>query len=128
TGFVVKKGNPKHITSIDTICGTSVGAALGTVEEAAFRDAGKRCVAAGKPDVNLVVAADTPTGLRQIENDRIDGYMTDLAYVNSIVADDPDKFEEAWRIDSGFIKGVAVNKGETQLRDAIFNAIKLMQQ
>jgi polar amino acid transport system substrate-binding protein len=128
TGFLVKKGNPKHITSLNDICGDTMGAALGTVEEAAFRDQGKKCVSEGKPDVNLVVTPDVPTGLRQIENDRIDGLMTDLAYVQSIIADDPEKFDEAFRINSGFIKGVAINKGETQLRDAIYETIKLMQK
>jgi polar amino acid transport system substrate-binding protein len=127
TAFIAKKGNPRHISSMDTVCGTSVGAALGTVEEAAFRDAGKRCVAAGKPDVNLVVTPDTPTGLRQIENDRIDGFLTDLALADTVIGDDPDKFERAFSIQSGFIKGVAVNKGESQLRDAIYDTLKLMQ-
>jgi polar amino acid transport system substrate-binding protein len=51
TGFLVHAGNPKHVNSLDTICGLAAAAGLGTVEEAAFHDQGKKCVSMGKPDL-----------------------------------------------------------------------------
>jgi len=51
TGGLVKKGNPKNVKSMDDVCGLTAAAGLGTVEEAAFRDQGQKCVAAGKPAV-----------------------------------------------------------------------------
>ena len=37
TGGMVQKGNPKHIMSLEDICGVRATAGLGTVEEAQFR-------------------------------------------------------------------------------------------
>jgi polar amino acid transport system substrate-binding protein len=126
TGFLVHKGNPKNVTSLDSVCGLNAAAGLGTVEEAAFRDQGNKCVKAGKLDVNLVTYTDPSQGNREVVNGRIDVLMTDLAQSGVIVGDYPD-IELAFHILSGFHVGVAVNKGETDLLNAIFEAFKIEQ-
>src|ERR1700730_7261114 len=78
TGGMVKKGNPKNIHSLDHACGVRAAAGLGTVEEAMFRGVSDKCVAAGKPAVELVTYADRPSGIRMVQNDRADLLMGDL--------------------------------------------------
>jgi polar amino acid transport system substrate-binding protein len=127
TGFIVHAGNPKHVNSLDSICGLNAAAGLGTVEEAAFHDLGKKCVSMGKPDINLVTYTDLNAGLRQVASGRVDVIMTDLAMSNILVADQPQNLALAFNILSGFHVGVAVNKGETELLQAIAEALKVVQ-
>jgi polar amino acid transport system substrate-binding protein len=127
TGFIVHAGNPKHVNSLDSICGLNAAAGLGTVEEAAFHDLGKKCVSMGKPDINLVTYTDLNAGLRQVASGRVDVIMTDLAMSNILVTDQPQNLALAFNILSGFHVGVAVNKGETELLQAIAEALKVVQ-
>jgi polar amino acid transport system substrate-binding protein len=127
TGFLVHAGNPKHVHSLDSLCGLNAAAGLGTVEEAAFHDQGKKCVSMGKPDINLVTYADLNAGVRQVANGRVDVIMTDLALSSSLVAIQPQDVALAFSILSGFHSGVAVNKGETELLSAIADALKVVQ-
>jgi polar amino acid transport system substrate-binding protein len=127
TGFLVHAGNPKHVDSLDSICGLNAAAGLGTVEEAAFHDQGKKCVSMGKPDINLVTYTDLNAGLRQVANGRVDVIMTDLAMSNILVADQPQNISLAFSILSGFHVGLAVNKGKTELLEAIAEALKVVQ-
>jgi polar amino acid transport system substrate-binding protein len=127
TGFLVHAGNPKHVDSLDSLCGLNAAAALGTVEETAFHDLGKKCLSMGKPDINLVTHTDLTAGLRQVANGRVDVIMTDLALSNILVADQPQGVALAFSILSGFHSGVAVNKGQTELLNAIAEALKVVQ-
>src|SRR6266403_2170092 len=56
TGVVVPKGNPKKIKSLDDLCGMTATASLGTTQEAMLRQAGEKCVAAGKKTVEIITS------------------------------------------------------------------------
>jgi polar amino acid transport system substrate-binding protein len=127
TGFVVAKGNPKKVTSLDAVCGLNVGAMLGTVQEAAFKEQGKICVKAGKPDVNLLTFGDEAQGDREVINGRIDVIMNDLGQAAYLTSQQPD-LQVAFGIQGDLRIGVAVNKGEPVLLQAIADAIKIQQQ
>jgi polar amino acid transport system substrate-binding protein len=127
TGFLVHAGNPKHVHDLDSICGLTAEAGLGTVEEAAFTDQGKKCVAEGKPDINLKTYTDPNQGYREIANNRADVIMTDLAMSHIIVDEQPQNLALAFSILSGFHVGVAVNKGEPELLNAIAEGLRHVQ-
>jgi polar amino acid transport system substrate-binding protein len=62
-----------------------------------------------------------------VASGRVDVIMTDLAMSNILVADQPQNLALAFNILSGFRVGVAVNKGETELLQAISEALKVVQ-
>jgi len=76
TAGIVKKGNPKGIKSIDDACGTRAAPILGTVEDKGFQDASAKCVAAGKPAIQITPYPNAPATSRAIENDRADISMS----------------------------------------------------
>src|SRR5215831_7485667 len=98
TGGLVAKGNPKKITGLDNVCGIRAAAALGSVEEKLFHDSSDKCVAAGKPAIEVVVASDIPAGYRAVMNDRADLFLINLGLVDQMVADNPDKLERAFMV------------------------------
>lgn len=127
TGGLVRKGNPKHITSLANVCGLSGTAGLGTVEEAALRDQSKKCVAEGKKEINILTYPDIPSGTRLIQNDRADVMLTDLALVDQLAHDNPTLYERGIKIVSDFNIGIAVKKGNNDLVNAIFDAMRALQ-
>jgi len=127
TGGLVKKGNPKHITSLADVCGLTGTAGLGTVEEAALRDQSKKCVAEGKKEINILTYPDIPSGTRLVQNDRADVMLTDLGLVDQLAHDNPTLYERGVKIVSDFNIGVAMKKGNKDLVKAIFDAMRALQ-
>jgi polar amino acid transport system substrate-binding protein len=127
TGFLVHKGNPKQATSLDSVCGLNVGAMLGTIQETAFREQGKKCVAAGKPDVNLLTFNDEAQGDRELVNGRIDIIMNDMGQAALLASKEPE-LEMAFFIQSDLRVGAAVNRGEPVLAQALADAMKIEQE
>lgn len=128
TGALVRKGNPKKIKSMDDTCGIRAAAGLGTVEEAAFRDQSKKCVASGKAEIPQVSYPDIAGGVRLVQNDRADIMLTDLALVDQLARDNPAAFERGFSIMTGFKVGVAVKKGREDLLKALAEGLREMQQ
>jgi hypothetical protein len=62
---MVRKGNPKNIQAIDDVCGVRAVAGLGTVEEAMFRGLSDKCVAGGKPPLEIVTCPPAPYSTAQ---------------------------------------------------------------
>lgn len=127
TGGLVQKGNPKKIKSLDDVCGARATAGLGTTEEAVFRDLSKKCVAAGKPAIEIVSFPDIPAGARLVKNDRADLLMIDLGLVNSFIAADRDAYELAFTILTDYKVAVGISKNNKDLRQAVFDAIKILK-
>src|SRR5262249_19834114 len=89
TAGIVKKGNPKGIKSIADTCGTRAAPILGTVEDQGFKDQSVKCVAAGKPAIEITPYPNAPATSRAIENDRADLAMSHLLLVPPLVTTNP---------------------------------------
>ena len=119
TGGMVQKGNPKHIMSLDDICGVRATAGLGTVEEAQFRQLSDKCVKDGKKAVEIVTFPDIPAGARLVMNDRADLLLINLGLVDQFVADNPDKLERSFMIVTDWKVGVGFGKANKELEQAV---------
>jgi len=127
TGGMVKKGNPKNIHSLDEACGVRAAAGLGTVEEAMFREVSDKCVAAGKPVVELVTYADRPSGIRMVQNDRTDLLMGDLGSMDYTIAQLPNELERGYMMLTDYKVGPGISKSMPELRQAVFDSLQIIQ-
>jgi polar amino acid transport system substrate-binding protein len=127
TGGMVKKGNPKNIHSLDDACGVRAAAGLGTVEEAMFRGLSDKCLAAGKPAVELVTYADRPSGIRMVQNDRADLLMGDLGSMDYTIAQLPNELERGYMTLTDYKVGPGVSKSMPELRQAVFDSLQIIQ-
>ena len=127
TGGMVKKGNPKNIHSLDEACGVRAAAGLGTVEEAMFRGVSDKCVAAGKPAVELVTYADRPSGIRMVQNDRADLLMGDLGSMDYTIAQLPNELERGYMMLTDYKVGPGISKSMPELRQAVFDSLQIIQ-
>jgi polar amino acid transport system substrate-binding protein len=127
TGGMVKKGNPKNIHSLDEACGVRAAAGLGTVEEAMFRGVSDKCVAAGKPAVELVTYADRPSGIRMVQNDRADLLMGDLGSMDYTISQLPNELERGYMMLTDYKVGPGIGKSMPELRQAVFDSLQIIQ-
>jgi polar amino acid transport system substrate-binding protein len=127
TRGLVHKGNPKNIHSIDDACGTRAAAGLGTVEEAMFRKVSDQCVAAGKQPLQVVTYPDRPSGLRMVQNDRADVMMGDAGSLAFFIKQYPDELQSGYMILTDYNVGPGISKSMPELRQAIFDAMSILQ-
>ena len=119
------KGNVKKVKAIDDVCGLRAAAGLGTVEEAGFRDVSAKCVAAGKPAVEIVTYPDLPGGVRLVKNGRADILMSGYTVVNQIIVDNGDAFEQAYMIVTDYKIAAALTKGNKDLAQMIKDGLEV---
>ena len=127
TGALTQAGNPKKITSMETSCGSTYAAGLGTVEAVAAQKGDEACKAAGKPGITLMTYPDMASGIRLLQSGRADIMMTDLAVVDQMAADNPKLYERAYKILTGFNIGAGVRKGNTDLLHAVADGLQVVQ-
>lgn len=127
TRGIVRKGNPKNIHSLDDACGVRAAAELGTVEEAMFRGLRDKCVAASKPPLEIVAYPDRPTGVRMLLNDRADLLMGDAGGNAYTIKLYPNELESGYVIPTDYMVGPGITKSLPELRQAVFDAMQILQ-
>ncbi|WP_284945980.1 ABC transporter substrate-binding protein [Acidisoma cladoniae] len=126
-GALVQVGNPKNIRSEADLCGKTVVAGLGTVEEAQLRTLSPKCVSEGKGAIDIMTASDSASGMRLVANKRADVDLDDLVYVDTMVAQQPKLLFRAYSVIADTKIGVAIKKGNDPLRNAIFDGLTSVQ-
>ena len=127
TGALVQKGNPAKIKSNNDLCGKRVAVALGSVEEAQMRELTTICTHANRDPIEIMSYPDNASGFRLLQNGRTDVVLNDLALIDSTAKQEPTIFERAYAVVSGLQLGIAVKKGNHELRQALFDGLKSVQ-
>ncbi len=69
---VVKKGNPRGIVGPDSLCGLKAAQTIGASSAFAMQAYSDKCVAGGKPAIEILMAEDQESSFRQLSVDRVD--------------------------------------------------------
>lgn len=123
SGLVVAKGNPQRIKQMSDLCGKHAAALTGSTELPALNAASDACKAAGKEAIDVVVAQDKASALRQVQNGRLDAYSgigVPLAYDDTL-------FEMPYLFPTATRMGVGLRKDSGQLGEALRDAIAALQ-
>jgi len=115
---VVPKGNPKNITGLDSMCGTTVAQVVGTVEVEVAAEQDKKCKAEGKPAMKFLNFNNNNQLTSALTQKRADVFLTD-AGVAAYLAKQFPGLEKGFDIVSDFVFGIGVNKSNTDLFNAI---------
>ena len=125
--IVVAKGNPKHITGPEALCGLKVGAAVSTVFEASAKAQSAACVAAGKPALDILSVGGSNLVALAVSQGRVDAGVTSSPSIVAMLSETPDTFEAAGEpYDATTKLGIAVAKDNPGLRDALQAALDAM--
>lgn len=123
--LLVKKGNPEKINSLDDVCGKKVAVQRGTIYEDTFKKQAVKCDKEGMGNLTIQ-AFDTDAEAQN--RVKIGGAVADLndfpvaAHIAK-TAGGGNAFEVAGGQTEAGPFGIAVDKDNTQLRDAIKDAV-----
>ncbi|MEU4159653.1 ABC transporter substrate-binding protein [Actinoplanes sp. NPDC026670] len=126
TSILVQRGNPNAITDLDDLCGHSVAAEKGTIQEAMLERTGKTCGSAPLTIVSLPTNADA---LMELRLGRVAAVLQDYPPAAYLTTDDRTSafFELASdrQYEPGLF-GIAVNRNNGALRDCLRDALQLL--
>jgi polar amino acid transport system substrate-binding protein len=123
---VVQKGNPKKITDMESLCGTTGSATVGGSSALLIAEQGKKCVSDGKPPIDFQPATDADSAYRQVVNARNDFAMDDSGSAAARVASEPDlqyAFTHKSELESGFV----VPKGNAEMLRAVSEGLQVQE-
>jgi polar amino acid transport system substrate-binding protein len=125
TGILVKKGNPEGIKSVDDLCGKKLAVQRGTTYEKAAKDLSAKCATDGKAKISIEAFSSDAEAQTRVKSG---GAVADLndspvaAYIAKTAGGGSDFEAVANKSDAGPF-GIAVDKKNTQLRDALKTAL-----
>jgi polar amino acid transport system substrate-binding protein len=123
---IVRKGNPLKLKSLDDLCGKSLGAQKGTTEEAFANKQKAACAKAGKPALTVVTVAADAESLAQLKAGKLAADLEDFpaAALAAKTSGGGNDFELFGTPADVAPYGIAVAKGNADLRDALAAALK----
>ncbi len=125
TSILVAKGNPQKITSLDDLCGKTIGIQKGTTQEDVANKQKDKCKSSGKDLTILTFETDTDAQ-QALKAGRSVADMNDFpvaAYTAKTSGGGNDFEVVGSQIDAGPY-GIGVRKADTQLRSALQAALK----
>lgn len=126
--LLVAKGNPAGLTSIADLCGRTVAVQRGTTQEGYAQDQSTLCEAEGSEPIELLTFDRETEAMLQIKSGRADAGLQDypVASYNARTSGGGEDFEVVGeQIEAGPL-GIAVGKEDTELRDAIQQALQAL--
>jgi polar amino acid transport system substrate-binding protein len=126
TAILVQKGNPKHINSLDDLCGKTVALEQGTTQAGVADTQSKKCTDGGKAKITILALGKDTDALQQLKIGRSDADMNDfpVAAYNAKTSGGGNDFEVTGQQFESAPYGIAVRKDATQFRDALQAALK----
>lgn len=126
--FFTLQSNAAKIPDMDALCGKTVGASRNTnwpKQIVAWSDT--NCVARGKPAINVVGTEGSVDARTQLKSGRLDAAVQGTETLPYLQAQEPNTFALIGEPIASQQTGIPVSKSETQLRDAVLDALKSLQ-
>ena len=125
--IMVQKGNPQGVKGPDDLCGKGIAVNLGSSQEQFGKEQSQKCVAAGKPEVQLSVTDSDTGNQNQLRTGRVAAILNDLptAVYVAKTAGDGQYFEVVPLAPiNGGPYGIGVAKKNAKLSEAIKGALQ----
>ena len=121
--FVVAKGNPQHITTVDDLCGKAVAAVRGGVQEQFLQTQSGSCTGQGKGAVDVLTFDGNSGEQLAVKQGRAAALLENYPTAVTFGKDSGGEMElvPGLQVEKGYF-GMVVNKRDTQLRDALQKA------
>ncbi len=117
--WAVQKGNPKGI-SMDDLCGKKIGVQTGTVEEDPdVKDRSAKCVADGKPAIEIVSLKNQTEVTTRLVGGTIDAMSADTPIINNALAKTNGQLETLGETYDSAEQGIAIAKSDTEFAAVI---------
>ncbi|MFF0743880.1 ABC transporter substrate-binding protein [Streptomyces sp. NPDC004111] len=125
TAVYVKKGNPQGIKSFDDLCGKQVAVQMGTTYETALKTQSKKCTDGGKKAVDIKSFENDTEAQTRVRSGGVAAGVNDYPVAADLArkAGNGSTFEVVGEQFEAGPFGIAVDKKNTKLRDAVKEAL-----
>jgi polar amino acid transport system substrate-binding protein len=124
--FMVKKGNPEHITDLASLAGKSASVETGTTNKDFLDAQSKKLHSGGKKPISVVTFPKDTDAANALKTGKVDAYFGDSPVVAYYIAQDPSSFSFGGNPVNPIPVGIAVRKSDKQLSSAIQAATNKM--
>ena len=129
--FAVQKGNPKGIVSLDSACGNRIAVMAGGSAEKVIKTQAEKCLAEGKPAIEVQSFTDQPTSILAVRSKRSDAFFSSQAPLTFFVQQANGQLELAGIGEkNGFenlFQGAVVAKG-SPLAEIVRDGVKILME
>ncbi len=126
--LVVAAGNPKNINSTDDLCGLKIAVTLGGFQEGLAKEQGKECVAKGSDNTVVLTFPSAQDAALSLKQGRADAIFNSTPGAAKQVTALPDVFAIGGKaFGPYFLVGIAVRKGDDNMRSALSAGLKAIQ-
>ena len=126
TMLLIKKGNPEHVESLETLCGKTVSTVQGSTQIALVDDASAKCRTQGKPAIENLQYAQPSDARLQVQTGHVAAFLgnTPVMIYLAKTAGDGTIFDVVRDHEYQPVPlGIGVDKSNTGLRDALKKAL-----
>jgi polar amino acid transport system substrate-binding protein len=126
TMLLIKKGNPEHVDSLETLCGKTVSTVQGSTQIALVDDASAKCRTQGKPAIENLQYAQPSDARLQVQTGHVAAFLgnTPVMIYLAKTAGDGTIFDVVRDHEYQPVPlGIGVDKSNTELRDALKKAL-----
>jgi len=122
TMLLIKKGNPEHVESLETLCGKTVSSVQGSTQIKLVDDASANCKAEGKPAIENLQYAQPSDARLQVQTGHVAAFLgnTPVMIYLAKTAGDGTIFDVVRDHEYQPVPlGIGVDKSNAELRDAL---------
>lgn len=122
-GFVSKAGNPANIKSVDDMCGTSIAAVRGGIQQHYMDDKAKECVKNGKKNIKVLALEGNAEEQLAVRQGKADALIENYPSARNFAEKSDGKLEviEGMEAMPTFV-AMVLPKSSKQLRDTLVEA------
>ena len=125
SAFGVAKGNPKNFDPTNP-CGTTIGVQTGTAQEDYATELSEKCVADGKDKITIM-PHDLQTDITtKVIGGQYDATLADSTVIGYTASLSGGQIEQVGDVVESAPQGVAVNKDDAQLTEAVQKAMQYL--
>jgi polar amino acid transport system substrate-binding protein len=126
TMLLIRKGNPEHVESLETLCGKTVSTVQGSTQIKLVDDASAKCKADGKPAIENLQYAQPSDARLQVQTGHVAAFLgnTPVMIYLAKTAGEGNVFDVVRGHEYQPVPlGIGVDKSNTGLRDALKKAL-----
>jgi polar amino acid transport system substrate-binding protein len=124
--FMVKAGNPEHITGLASLAGKAASVETGTTNKDFLDAQSKKLTSQGKKAIKVVTFPKDTDAANALKTGKVDAYFGDAPVVAYYIEKDPKSFAVGGTPVNPIPIGIAIRKSDTELQAAVKKAIDMI--
>jgi polar amino acid transport system substrate-binding protein len=124
--FMVKSGNPEHVTGIASLAGKAASVETGTTNKDYLDAQSKKLQAQGKKAIKVVTFPKDTDAANALKTGKVDAYFGDAPVAAYYIEKDPSSFSIGGTPVNPISIGIAILKSDTELQAAVKKAVDAM--